>query len=106
MGGRYKLPSAFLTVIKIMKKKKGFSLQRLINEYVVVGSGREAYNFNKVIRLNETSAFLWEAMGEKEFTSQQLTEALCAEYDVDAATASKAVIATIEKLRGAGVLED
>lgn len=106
MGGRYKLPSAFLTVIKIMKKKKGFSLQRLINEYVVVGSGREAYNFNKVIRLNETSAFLWEAMSEGEFTPQQLTDALCSEYNVDSSTASQAVIKTLDKFREAGVIEE
>ena len=42
-----------------MKIKKGFVLRQLLGEYVVTGEGLERVNFNKIISLNATAAYLW-----------------------------------------------
>ena len=41
-----------------MKTIKGFKLRKLGNEYILVGESMELINFNKMITLNETAAFL------------------------------------------------
>ena len=43
-----------------MKTVPGFRLRKLGNEYILVGESMELINFNKMITLNETAAFLWE----------------------------------------------
>ena len=43
-----------------MKTIEGFKLRKLGNEYILVGESMALINFNKMITLNETAAFLWE----------------------------------------------
>ena len=42
-----------------MKIKDGFTLRTMLGENIVVGEGLSQVNFNKLITLNETAAFLW-----------------------------------------------
>ena len=51
-----------------MKIKEGFLLRELCGEHIVTAEGLENINFNKLISLNETAAFLWKALIGKEFT--------------------------------------
>ncbi|MCF0197196.1 MAG: PqqD family protein, partial [Bacteroidaceae bacterium] len=37
--------------------------------------------------LNESAAFLWNAVGKEEFTVEQMADILCAEYEVTPETA-------------------
>ena len=56
-----------------MKKKKGFELRHLLRENVIISKGKENIDFNKIIVLNESAAYLWEAVGEEEeFTAASL----------------------------------
>ena len=43
-----------------MKTIEGFKLRKLGNEYILVGESMALINFNKMITLNETAAFLWQ----------------------------------------------
>ena len=47
-----------------MKTIEGFKLRKLGNEYILVGESMALINFNKMITLNETAAFLWEKAEE------------------------------------------
>ena len=72
-----------------MKTITGFKLRQLGNEFILVGESIELINFNKMITLNETAAFLWLAAEEQTvrhgaFTAAELCKALCDEYDSDA----------------------
>ena len=93
-----------------MKTIFGFKLRKLGNEYILVGESMELINFNKMITLNETAAFLWE-QAEKataahgEFTAADLCKPLCAEYDVSPEQAMTDVDATIRSWLDAGVVE-
>ena len=66
-----------------MTIKEGFILRKICGEYVVVGEGLSQVNFNKMLSLNASAAYLWEQFQGKEFTVQDMANALLARYDVD-----------------------
>ena len=88
-----------------MRTIDGFKLRKLGNEYILVGESMELINFNKMITLNETAAFLWEQAQQGEFDANKLCEALCAEYDVAPAQALQDVESTLSAWKEAGVIE-
>lgn len=88
-----------------MKTIDGFKLRKLGNEYILVGESMALINFNKMITLNETAAFLWEQAEKGEFDAGSLCKALCAEYEVSPEQAMTDVTATIDSWKEAGVIE-
>lgn len=79
-----------------MKLKKGFKLRDVCGEKVVIAQGLENLDFSKLINLNESAAYLWENLQDKDFTIEDMAELLCKEYEVDqqqAATDCEALIA-------------
>lgn len=87
-----------------MKKKNGFALREVCGAKFLLAEGLETIDFSKLIALNETSVFLWEAMGDGEFTAEQLTEKLCEEYEVEYPQALADVKALINSFIDAGVI--
>jgi len=90
---------------------EGFRLRKLGNEYILVGESMALINFNKMITLNETAAFLWEkaqnlTQSKGQFDAAALCKALCAEYDVAPEQAMTDVENTLASWREAGVIED
>ena len=78
-----------------MKIKEGFVLREMCGEHIVAAEGLQHINFNKLISLNSTAAFLWEAVVGKEFTAEDMAGLLVEEYDIDmelALTDSKKLI--------------
>ena len=69
-----------------MQIKKDFTIQKVGSSYVAVAVGESSKNFHGMIRLNETGAFLWKLMAEKDCSEEDLVNAILAEYDVDRAT--------------------
>lgn len=65
-----------------MKIKEGFILRKICGEYVVVGEGLAQVNFNKMLSLNASAAYLWEQIGGKEFTKEDLVQLLLDKYEV------------------------
>ncbi len=88
-----------------MKIKDGFVLRNIGDNYMVVGEGLAQINFNKIISLNTTAAFLWKAVQGKDFDAQTLKGLLIGEYDVDEGTALKDANALMEKWVAAGLVE-
>ena len=89
-----------------MKIKKGFVLRQLLGEYVVTGEGLERVNFNKIISLNATAAYLWEELKDKEFDAQAMADLLIAKYEVDPQTALSDSEKLAQSWKEAGLLED
>ncbi|MBP8777902.1 MAG: PqqD family protein [Bacteroidaceae bacterium] len=71
-----------------MKQKQGFNLRHVGSEHIIVAEGLENIDFSKIISLNDSAAFLWTKVKDKEFTIKDLAELLIEEYDIDDATAS------------------
>jgi hypothetical protein len=66
-----------------MKIKKGFVLRQMCGENIVTAEGLEHINFNKLISLNTTAAFLWGKVEGKEFTVEEMAQHLVEEYGID-----------------------
>ena len=87
-----------------MKIKKGFILRKIADTYVIVAVGDAARNFNGMITLNETGAFLWEGIcaGDDEET---VVQKLMQNYEIDEQTAKNDVAAFVKKVTDAGFTE-
>lgn len=66
-----------------MKIKKGFVLRQMCGENIVTAEGLEHINFNKLISLNATAAFLWEKVEGKDFTIEEMAQHLVEEYGIE-----------------------
>ena len=74
-----------------MKIKEGFILRQICGEYVVVGEGLAQVNFNKMLSLNESAAYLWKAVQGKDFTAEDLVKLLLGQYEVSEEVAARDV---------------
>ena len=66
-----------------MKIKEGFVLRQMCGENIVAGEGLQHINFNKLLSLNESAAYLWQELTGKEFTLEEMAELLIARYGID-----------------------
>ena len=89
-----------------MKIKKGFRLRTICGENVIVAEGIENIDFSKIISMNESSAYLWKSVGDNHFTTEDLANLLCEEYEVDKATALDDAKAVAGQWLEAGIIEE
>lgn len=87
-----------------MKIKEGFVLRTVAGSNIVVPVGAAALDFNGMITLNDSGAFLWKVL-EQGGDVDAMVNALLGEYDVDAETARKCSEDFVAKLIEAGCLE-
>ena len=71
-----------------MRIKEGFIIKKLGTGYVVVTVGEATREFNGIISLNSSGAFLWQSILEGADTREGLVKAMTDRYDgLDEATA-------------------
>ncbi len=87
-----------------MKTKEGFVLRSIAGSHIVVPIGAASLDFNGMITLNESAAFLWKRI-EAGAEIDELVNALLAEYEVDEATARACTVDFVQKLKEAGCVE-
>lgn len=90
---------------RIMKTKKGFNLRNVCGENIVVAEGEENIDFCNIISMNESSAYLWNNIQDKEFSKEDLVTLLMEEYEVDEPTATQDVSLLVEQWMQAGIIE-
>lgn len=88
-----------------MKIKKGFVLREMCGENIVAGEGLEHINFNKLVSLNSTAAFLWKKVEGKEFTAEEMAQYLVEEYGIDMELALKDASALCQAWKETGMTE-
>lgn len=87
-----------------MKIKDGFILREVAGSFVVVAVGKRATEFNGVINLNETSAFMWRML-EKGATNEEIVTEMSKEYDAPIDVLERDVKSFTQKLKEAGLTE-
>ena len=83
-------------------------MRPLGDEWILVGEGIEQVNFNKLITMNETAAFLWTKATEKkglELTPELLADWLFDEYEVSREQALEDAKLTLENWEEIGIAE-
>ncbi len=88
-----------------MKIKSGYMLREVAGYSVVVAVGTDTMDFNGMINLNDSGAFLWKLL-EKGASEAELLDALLAEYEVDEATAKSDISIFLNKMREAELLDE
>ena len=86
-----------------MRVSKDFILREIAGEFMLVPVGTAASRLNGLIVLNECGSTVFKAL-EQECTKEDLVQAVCAEYDVDAETAAADVEEFLDQLRGIDAL--
>ena len=72
-----------------MRIKEGFILRTICGQHVISGEGTANVNFSQLISLNESAAYLFRSVKDKDFTPETMADLLLEEYEVDAETALK-----------------
>ena len=62
-----------------MKTKIGFNLRQICGENVIIAEGEENIDFSNIISMNESSAYLWKNIQDKEFSEVKLDKLLTEE---------------------------
>lgn len=90
-----------------MKIKKGYTLRSLGKEFILIVEGLEAeVDFSRMISLNESAAFLWKEVVDKDFDAEMMTSLLVDNYDIDCETAQNDVTALLKSWSDAGIIEE
>lgn len=87
-----------------MKIKEGFILREVAGSFIVVAVGNRVKEFNGIINLNETGAFLWKML-EKGTDEDGLKKALLEEYDVTKEIAERDIRSFVDRIKEAGLTE-
>lgn len=87
-----------------MRIKKDFVLRKVADVYVVVPVNSLTLDFNGIINLNETGAFLFKLL-QSGVDKQELVNKLLEEYEVEPEKASADIDVFLEKVKDADILE-
>lgn len=66
-----------------MRVNDNLKLRKIGKKYMIVDVSSSDVDFTSVYSLNESAAFLWERIGNREFEEAELVDWLCSNYDVD-----------------------
>ena len=86
------------------KVKDCFTMNRILDEYIVIPRGKSAVDFSATVVFNETGAFLWDKLADYK-TVDELALFLCEKYSIDNKTAVEDSKAFIDKLDSNGLLD-
>lgn len=86
-----------------MKKIKEFMLREVADEYILIPTGKTTEEFNGIISLTETAAFIYEHIEEAK-SLEDLIDKITKEYDIDTETAEKDAIIFINHMLETGLI--
>ncbi len=88
-----------------MKKQKGYELRDICGEKVIIATGVESIDVNKMLVLNETAAFMWEAMGDADFEALEIAKKTCEVYNITEERALQSVNRLLDDMKRCGVVK-
>ena len=89
-----------------MKIKEGFKMRKLGREHIVVPESSLLVNFNKMISLNDTAAYLWDSLLGKDFAVEDIKRLILDRYEIDDKTADADAANLARSWAEAGLIED
>lgn len=80
-------PTIWLLFYHTMKLKNDLILRKVGSDYIIVQPEEGVADLSKVFTLNNSAAYVWEALQEKEFELEDIKSLLTDRFDVDDQTA-------------------
>ena len=87
-----------------MKIAEKFKVREMAGEHIIVMPGTYGVDMTRVVSLNSSSLYLWEALQGREFDVDEVARLLTERYEVDAETAERDAKAWVEQLKKCGIL--
>lgn len=72
-----------------MKIRKGFKIQSVGGENIILLQGTYGVDSTKIVSLNRTSLLLWRVYQDKDFSPEQIADFLVERYGIDKNLAMK-----------------
>ena len=88
-----------------MKLVEGFCIRKILDETVIIPTGKAAHCLSGLISVNDTGEFLFELL-QTEQTMESLVATLLEEFEVEKETAEADVEAFVKVLIENGMLEE
>jgi len=80
-------------------------VREMAGEHIVVMPGRYGADMTRVVALNPTSLYLWNALRDRDFSAEDAARLLVGRYGVDEATALRDAQNWTERLAECGIVE-
>ena len=86
---------------------EGYHLRELGDDHLVIGLGEgQKSGSRRVVRLNESAAFLWRAVAKRDFSLADLASLLREEYDLAEAAALSDAESIADAWKKAGLVDE
>jgi len=89
-----------------MKTRKGYTPRTLGKETILIAEGLEAVDFSRMISMNDSAAYLWKAVEDKDFDAETLVNLLMEEYDIAREVAERDVTSLLQAWKEANIIID
>lgn len=86
-----------------MRIVKDFILREITDEYILIPTGNTTEEFNGLITLSETGAFIWNHLEQAE-SFDALLEMIIAEYEIDKKTAAQDAYELLNQMLNVGMI--
>lgn len=87
-----------------MKINGNLELKKIGNNYMIVESSNNNINMTNIYSMNESAAMLWQKIGFKDFTFNQLVNWIREEYIVEESTAKEDIIKLLKDWKEFGLI--
>lgn len=87
-----------------MKIRDGYLLREIVDSWVVVPIGERVVQFNGIISLSETGAFIWKSIEDGKDV-EAIVDLMTNSYDVDKLTAKSDILGFISLMKESGLIE-
>ena len=89
-----------------MRIIEGLKLRPLGKQYIIMAEGARQVDFNRMVSMNVTAAFLFQEVQDRDFSVDTLTELLMSECEIGREQASRDAAATINEWKQAGIIAE
>lgn len=88
-----------------MKIKEQYKVREMAGEHVVIMQGASFSDLTRIISLNESALYLWNALEGKSFDVNTVADLLAEHYGIDDEVAQRDAARWVEKLEKCGLIE-
>jgi hypothetical protein len=88
-----------------MKLKQAQEIQEVAGEKMIMAQDREVTGLSNMISPNNTAEWLWQTIGDREFSAESAVEILMDEFEVDRDQAMNDVRTWVDSMLKAGLIE-
>lgn len=100
------IAAAVLAEVMMLRACKDVILREIAGEYILVPVGEAALKLHGMITVSESGYVIWQKLCEGDCSEEGLVKALCAEYEVDGATAAADVREFLCRLSELGLVSE